>query len=221
MSMLELRIINMRYHPPDVFEIGYREIFDSLRRIEIMTPLMQTFTKFIFVVELQWRKEPTMECLISLPFIADVTEISARDSTTLALLSGTFPSDSSDMIKVFSNVFECFFEFPIILERDYIEGAIVGTNANINKFLTFIEGWGADFETLSIKNYTVKGRGALSALTTQQHRCLRTAMEEGYFDIPKRNNARSVAAQLDISHATFLEHIRKAQKKIFGILFRL
>ena len=50
---------------------------------------------------------------------------------------------------------------------------------------------------------------------------MKTAVENGYFDIPKRKDARSVAAILDISHATFLEHIRKAEKKIFEILYRI
>ena len=45
------------------------------------------------------------------------------------------------------------------------------------------------------------------------------AVEQGFFDIPKKANSRKLAGQKGISHSAYLAHIRKAEKKIFKELF--
>lgn len=56
--------------------------------------------------------------------------------------------------------------------------------------------------------------GPSSLLSSRQSEVLELAYEEGYFDWPRNTDAETLADQLDISHATFLEHLRKAEKKI-------
>lgn len=56
--------------------------------------------------------------------------------------------------------------------------------------------------------------GPSSLLSSRQFEVLELAHEEGYFDWPRHTDAETLANQLDISHATFLEHLRKAEKKI-------
>ena len=45
------------------------------------------------------------------------------------------------------------------------------------------------------------------------------AVEEGFFDIPKKADSRKLAAKKGISHSAYLAHIKKAEKKIFEELF--
>lgn len=56
-------------------------------------------------------------------------------------------------------------------------------------------------------------------LTERQREVLSTAFEAGYYDWPRRATGEEVAAELDISSATFCEHIHTAERKLFGILF--
>ncbi|WP_338728423.1 helix-turn-helix domain-containing protein [Haladaptatus sp. DJG-WS-42] len=53
-----------------------------------------------------------------------------------------------------------------------------------------------------------------SSLSTRQEEVIRAAIEQGYFDWPRRIDAKTLAAQLDITHTTLLEHLRKAEKKL-------
>jgi predicted DNA binding protein len=55
-----------------------------------------------------------------------------------------------------------------------------------------------------------------SSLSSRQIEVIEQAYEVGYFDWPRRTDAKTLAAQLDISHSTLLEHIRKAEKKLIG-----
>jgi predicted DNA binding protein len=55
-----------------------------------------------------------------------------------------------------------------------------------------------------------------SSLSSRQAEVLELAYEAGYFDWPRDTDAETLADQLDISHTTFLEHLRKAEKKIIN-----
>jgi predicted DNA binding protein len=51
-------------------------------------------------------------------------------------------------------------------------------------------------------------------LTERQMNTLKTAVELGYFDTPRRASIKDVARKLDISPSTAVEHLRKAEKKV-------
>lgn len=53
-----------------------------------------------------------------------------------------------------------------------------------------------------------------SRLTERQQTALHLALERGYYDWPRRVEARELAEELDIAHSTFLEHLRKAERKV-------
>ncbi len=57
-----------------------------------------------------------------------------------------------------------------------------------------------------------------SRLTDRQREVLGTAHRMGYFDRPKGANAGEVADALDISRATFAEHLAAAQTKLFDAI---
>ena len=56
------------------------------------------------------------------------------------------------------------------------------------------------------------------ALTERQRSVLTTAYYAGYFDWPRGNTAEEVADSLDISPATFHQHIRAAERKLLGLV---
>lgn len=59
----------------------------------------------------------------------------------------------------------------------------------------------------------------ISGLTDRQFGVLRKAYELGYFTVPRRNEGQDIAKHLDITSATFSEHLRRAQQKVFAKLF--
>ncbi len=59
----------------------------------------------------------------------------------------------------------------------------------------------------------------LEDLTPQQLRAVNLAIEKGYFEIPKKVNLKELSTQMKISRTTFLEHLRKAEKKILSKYF--
>jgi predicted DNA binding protein len=56
-------------------------------------------------------------------------------------------------------------------------------------------------------------------LTEKQRQALRAAYYSGYFEQPKANSAEEVSDSLGVSRSTFLQHLRSAQRKVFGDSF--
>ncbi|MEY7851984.1 helix-turn-helix domain-containing protein [Natrarchaeobius sp. A-rgal3] len=57
-------------------------------------------------------------------------------------------------------------------------------------------------------------------LTPAQEECIRTALEMGYFEIPRQASSEAVAAELGISKSAFLERLRRGEEVLFEQLFR-
>lgn len=59
----------------------------------------------------------------------------------------------------------------------------------------------------------------LAGLTDRQQEVLQTAHREGYFELPRRVPGVEIARDIGISSATFSQHLRRAQQKVFDRLF--
>lgn len=53
-----------------------------------------------------------------------------------------------------------------------------------------------------------------AGLSERQQEVVETALEAGYYDWPRDADAEAVADVLGVTHPTFLEHLRKAEKKL-------
>lgn len=56
-------------------------------------------------------------------------------------------------------------------------------------------------------------------LTPPQEAALETALERGYFEIPRKATASEVSAELGIGKSAFLERLRRGQATVFSQLF--
>lgn len=55
-------------------------------------------------------------------------------------------------------------------------------------------------------------RASEGLLSDRQSEVVEAALEGGYYEWPRETNAETLAERLDISHTTFLEHLRKAEQ---------
>ncbi|WP_266082586.1 helix-turn-helix domain-containing protein [Haladaptatus caseinilyticus] len=57
-------------------------------------------------------------------------------------------------------------------------------------------------------------RASEGLLSDRQAEVINTALDGGYYEWPREMDAESLAAELGISHTTFLEHLRKAERTL-------
>ena len=53
-----------------------------------------------------------------------------------------------------------------------------------------------------------------AGLSERQYEVVMAAVTAGYYDWPRRTEVERIAAELGIAHSTFLEHLRKAERKL-------
>ena len=68
--------------------------------------------------------------------------------------------------------------------------------------------------TVTIDTLGEVGQKSPSPLTDRQREVLEHALDHGYFDWPRQTTSEALADDLDISRATYLEHLRKAERTL-------
>lgn len=61
---------------------------------------------------------------------------------------------------------------------------------------------------------------AETLLSVRQREALETALEVGYYDLPRSGDYRTIAARMDCVPSTAAEHLRKAESKVLRALFK-
>ncbi len=201
------------------YDLGFDRIFNDVERITTLSSLLFTSDQFIMVSKIEWRDEPNIDSILQSVIIDDMIEISSEGATSMYIVIGHLPPIVSELISHVIREFKCFFEFPIVNESGRMTIPLVGAKERLQELVAYLEELGVDYKVAALTNYYVKGKDMLSSLTPGQYKSLELAVAKGFFEIPKKTDARALGKHMGISHSAFLTHIRKAEKKIFKELF--
>ncbi len=97
---------------------------------------------------------------------------------------------------------------------DYgLRATIVGTHENLRAALRDIPD-SLQFVVDNAGTYIPGNEDLLSPLTDRQLEVFETAVQEGYYDVPRRATHQDIAENLDCSPSTVDEHLRKAESRV-------
>lgn len=115
------------------------------------------------------------------------------------------------------------------LSVDADSGRLVAWISSSNDIRTIVEAIRSTYPDLSLiaqreRERDVHSESAFrealeSELTDRQLEAAQTAYLAGFFEWPRDNSGEEVAAMMDISQTTFLQHLRAAENKVFSALF--
>jgi predicted DNA binding protein len=74
------------------------------------------------------------------------------------------------------------------------------------------------FEVVETGDYDPNGSLFTRLLTTRQREVLRTAVEMGYYKVPREATLEDIAEAVGIVPTTASEHLRKVEERVFGTL---
>lgn len=217
--MKGLKILKLDVKVYGQYDLGFDKLFDYAERITTLSSLLFTSEQFIMLSKIEWKDKSHLESIRKSIIIDEIMEISREEKVSVVIVIGHLPPIVSELISHVIKEFKCFFEFPIVNVEGKMTIPLVGSKENLKELLSHLEDLNVEFQVASLSNYYVKGKDILSALTPAQYKCLEMAVEEGFFDIPKKADSRKLAAKKGISHSAYLAHIKKAEKKIFEELF--
>lgn len=132
---------------------------------------------------------------------------------------------SKDSARLLLKEHPCLIAYPILSSGGIIVGLSYDENAitwsvicdeeDCTRLIKNLEELGVDFELI------YKGRPEdEEEMTFREEEILRTALERGFFDYPKRIRLEELAELFNISPSTLSEILRRAQKKVLEKYFR-
>ncbi len=92
---------------------------------------------------------------------------------------------------------------------------LVPDEATVSGFLKRLEEDGVQFELLKKRNLSKKGE-----ITARQEFVVKTALDLGFFDYPKKVNLEGLSKRLNVSYVTLAEILRRAEKNIISSYFK-
>jgi hypothetical protein len=203
-----------------------QRMFEDIDTIIIRQQFTTSPRDFLVLCEVLWKKrmeDPLArlkELAAGIEWFEEIIIISSGGIRTLCFVKGVYDKVYTELFLHTTREFRCFIEYPITARRDFGLINLVGPPKDVLRLQEFMRGWGAMFETVAITDYHGRDVGVATALTGKQLAVLRHAYRKGFFDNPRKADARKLSEQLGIRHTTFLTHLRKGQKRILDELFR-
>ena len=102
---------------------------------------------------------------------------------------------------------------PLEFTDEGLRATLVGTHENLRAALGAVPD-GLDFSVDNAGTYVPGGEDLLSPLTDRQLEVFETAVEEGYYDVPRQATHKDIADNLGCAPSTVDEHLRKAESRV-------
>jgi predicted DNA binding protein len=107
---------------------------------------------------------------------------------------------------------------PIAFDGDTMYVTLLGTDTGLRSILQSMPD-DIDFTVSDAGEYDPVSSDLLSPLTDRQLEVFETAVEQGYYDVPRRATHRDLAGTLGCAPSTVDEHLRKAESSVVTDLF--
>lgn len=143
--------------------------------------------------------------------VFDFEIVDSEDGFTAYIRAASVDS-GSELVAV-AHEHALIIETPIDVGTDGLAVRLVGTHDNLRRALKAVP----DGITTTVRNagpYAPSDRSLLGTLTERQLEVFRTAVDRGYYDMPRRATHKDLAGELDCSPSTVDEHLRKAESRV-------
>ncbi|PSP94955.1 DNA-binding protein, partial [Halobacteriales archaeon QS_1_68_44] len=102
---------------------------------------------------------------------------------------------------------------PLEFADDRLRATLVGTHENLRAALGAVPD-GLEFSVDDAGTYIPGSEDLLSPLTDRQLEVFETAVQEGYYDVPRQATHKDIAENLGCAPSTVDEHLRKAESRV-------
>lgn len=104
---------------------------------------------------------------------------------------------------------------PEFLDIDKMKIEVVGKEREVQKFLRYSAKLkNLPSKLLGLTSLHPRPESYLSKLTLKQRQAIIAAYGLGYYEVPRKVSSEEVARHLDVDKSTFVEHLRKAERKL-------
>jgi DNA-binding CsgD family transcriptional regulator len=202
------------------FDERYKDFFDKIERYELLQ-IHRLDDQVIIATQLFKFKDSSFQPkdllgINGIEFIEILTEDKAKNEY-ICFVKHRWPKELQDF---FSDP-EIIMNAPITTEGNSLLISFTVDSRKANKVWEELQRFGSNFKIVSVTTLRSShfGNPALS-LTERQREIAFYAVEEGYYDIPRKINTNDLAKRFGISQSALSEHLRRIERTIFHSLFK-
>lgn len=205
----------MEFNPGDLIKNLYKPIFETFHSIEVLEMLRMDFEEGVKVgVMVLETKENIPVHDVKLPDFAKILNILKSESNKhTCIVKIQIPKE---VIKMFAEFkLDLIWTTPLTLSEENWVYSCIGDQENLTKFIETIKNYG-DVVNMRFQKAAYQERDILTVLTEKQREVLIAAFKYGYYAYPKKITSEQLSQKVNISKATLVEHLRKAEERMLA-----
>ncbi len=216
--MKKLRKVFLRIPIP----VEYRDFFDMFEKYEVIELCHYRNNLMSSIQKVKFKAHKMQSVMILKKFCGFqyIEIIGASESKNECILFSIH--ELSPEVKEFFEQTEVFIDPPVILDSNCFLISFILDVKDIDRIYSSKAAklYKDEIEILSIGPVHLRGENFFLILTDRQKEIMYYAVQQGYYETPRRVKTGTIANHFDISRSGIHNHLRKVERTIFNSIFR-
>ncbi len=193
-----------------------RSTFEHILSYEVLETLKMDFEEGICVdlIEFTLKEGVSIQDLKFIGKMEILSILRSQGYKHICLAKYYEEKESKDMFKEFD--LDLIPSKPTIISLDKLTSSYIGDNENLRKIIEVTKSKVGEIRNVSFQRSSYEKLDILSVLTEKQRDILIEAHKHGYYDYPKKINSKGLSNKVNLSTATLVEHLRKAEGRLLN-----
>jgi len=214
---MSMRKVIIEIEPYETTKEAQRPMFTHIRSYEVLEVLRMDHMKGLYVdlIECHLKENVSIDELATIGNMDILSVIRSEGDKHICLVLGHETEDAND---VFSEL-NLIYTAPSLISEERIIVSFISGQKDMMRFVEVVKANIGKVVNMTFKQSTYEKKVLQSILTDKQREIMNAAYRYGYYDIPKRISSEQLSERLNISKPTLLEHLRKAERRLFTEIF--
>jgi hypothetical protein len=210
-----MRKLILEIEPNDMIRDVQKPIFENIHSFEVLEMLKIDWEEGIKIdlIECVTKNDISIHDMDSIGHMEILNILRSEGNKHICLVKYIEPESTKDFIKDFN--LDLIWSTPMIFSEDKQTFSCIGENEEISKFIELMKNVGK-IENMRFQKAAYQKHDILSVLTDKQKEIIIAANHYGYYDYPKKINSEQLSEKVNISKATLLQHLRKAEGRLLA-----
>jgi predicted DNA binding protein len=208
-----MRKVIIEIEPYEGTKEAQKPLFTHIRSYEVLEVLKMDHEKGLYVdlIECHLKENVSIDELTSIGNMDILSVIRSEGDKHICLVLGHESEEANDM----GSELNLIYTAPSLISEDKIIVSFISGQKDMMRFVELVKANIGKVVNMSFKQSTYEKKEFLSILTDKQREIMTAAYRYGYYDIPKGISSEQLSEKVNISKPTLLEHLRKAERRIF------
>jgi predicted DNA binding protein len=191
-------------------ELGFGELISHVRNAGLREIQMLEDEGYTCVPQIEVQQQLDEAMLNDLECVQDWEFVVKRGDSYVYLLDLTATGFSEEFVEVYN---ELLGDCDPTITSDGLILSFVGAQDSIRRVLRHYNAAGVSPDLYKLAEYD-GGDETMEALTDRQLEVIRTALELGFYEVPRQASTQDIAAEIELNPATVSEHLQRAERNL-------